>query len=72
MSKRLFISPIGIGLALSAIAFLGLLEPALLNRQSPTATPEDFTPPEFARAIVIDPATQAVTLKAINSQPQSP
>ena len=59
---------IAIGLSLGAIAFLGLLTPALFNRQPPTATPKDFTPSDSARAIAIDPVTQAVTLEAIDSQ----
>ena len=59
---------IAIGLPLGAIAFLSLLTPALFNRQLPTTTPEDFTLPDAARAIAIDPATQAVTLEAIDSQ----
>ena len=45
-----------------------MLAPALFNRQTPAAIPKEFTPPEFVRAIVIDPATQAVTLEAIDSQ----
>ena len=68
MSKRLFTHPIGLGLTLSAITFLGLLTLALFNRQTPTATPEAFTLPEPARAIAIDPATQAVTLEVVDSQ----
>ena len=67
MSKRLFTHPIGISLSLSAI-LLCLLTPALFNRQPPTATPKDFTPPESDREIIIDPATQAVTLEAIDSR----
>ena len=58
---------IAIGLPLGAIAFLVLLTPALFSHQTPTATTEDFTPAESARAIAIDPATQAVTLEAIDS-----
>ena len=68
MSNRLFTHPISLSLTLSAIAFLGLLTPALFNRQPPTATPKDFTLPEPAHAIAIDPVTQAVTLEAIDSQ----
>ena len=68
MSNRLFTHPLSLSLSLSAIAFLGLLTPAFLNRQSSTANPNDFTLPEPARAIAIDPATQAVTLEAIDSQ----
>ena len=68
MSNRLFTHPISLCLTLSAIAFLGLLTPALLNRQSSTANPNDFTLPDAARAIAIDPATQAVTLEAIDSR----
>jgi len=68
MSNRLFTHPISLSLTLSAIAFLGLLTPALLNRQSSTANPNDFTLPDAARAIAIDPTTQAVTLEAIDSQ----
>ena len=68
MSKQLFTHPIGLSLSLSAIASLGLLTPALFNRQTPVAIPEEFTPPDFARAIAIDPTTQAVTLEAIDSR----
>ena len=68
MSNRLFTHPLSLSLLLSAIAFLGLLTPALLNRQVPTVTSEDFALIESARAIAIDPATQAVTLEAIDSQ----
>ena len=68
MSNRLFIHPLSLSLTLSAIAFLGLLTPALLNRQPPTANPNNFTLPDAARAIAIDPVTQAVTLEAIDSQ----
>lgn len=71
MFKRLFTHPIGVCLSLSAIAFLSLLTPTLFNRQPPTAIPEDFTPPESDRAITIDPITQAITLEAIDSKPQS-
>ena len=67
MSNRLFPHSISLSLSLSAIA-LCLLTTALLNRQTPTATTEEFTLPDSARAIVIDPATQAVTLEAIDSQ----
>ena len=67
MSKRLFTHPIGISLSLSAIAFLCLLTPALLNRQTPPANTDDFQLPSTTRAVVIDPITQAVTLKAIDS-----
>ena len=68
MFNRLFTHPISLSLTLSAIAFLGLLTPAFLNRQPPTATTEDFTLIESARAIAIDPVTQAITLEAIDSQ----
>ena len=66
MSNRLFTYPISLSLSLSAIVCL--LTTALLNRQTPTATPKEFTPPDSARAVVIDPATQAVTLEAIDGQ----
>ncbi|MBE9064256.1 hypothetical protein [cf. Phormidesmis sp. LEGE 11477] len=66
MSNRLFTRPTSLSLLLSAIA-LCLLTSAFLNRQ-PTATTEEFTPPDSARAIAIDPATQAVILEAIENQ----
>ena len=68
MSNRLFTHPLSLSLTLSAIAVLGLLTPAFLNRQPSTANPNDFTLPEPAHAIAIDPVTQAVTLEAIDSQ----
>ena len=68
MSNRLFTRPISLSLLLSAIAFLSLLAPALFNRQPSTVTPQASTPAESARAIAIDPATQAVTLEVIDSQ----
>ena len=67
MSNRLFTHPLSLSLSLSAIA-LCLLTPAFLNRQVPTVTSEDFALIESARAIAIDPVTQAVTLEAIDSQ----
>ena len=67
MSNRLLSHPISLSLSLSVIA-LCLLTTALLNRQTPTATTEEFTLPESTRAIVIDPVTQAVTLESLDSQ----
>ena len=58
---------IAIGLPLGAIAFFYLLAPAAFNRQPSTVTPQAFTSPDSARAIAIDPVTQAVTLEAIDS-----
>lgn len=68
MSTQLFTHPLNLRLSLSEIAFLGLLTPTFLNRQTPTAATEDFTLPDATREIAIDPVTQAVTLEAIDSQ----
>jgi hypothetical protein len=54
-----------LGFILSAITFV------LLKRQSETVVANDWVMPERDRAIVIDPITQAVTLEAIDSYPQS-
>ena len=59
---------IAIGLPLGAIAFFYLLAPTLFNRQAATVTPQAFTPSDSAHAIAIDPATQAVTLEAIDNR----
>lgn len=52
----------------SAIVF-GPLTPALINCEPPAVSAADFTLSAAPRAIAVDPATQAITLKVID-QPQ--
>jgi len=60
--QPLFIGLLCLGLIASAISFV------LSKRPSESGTNNDWVMPTTDRAIVIDPATRAVTLEAIDSE----
>ncbi|MEM9092931.1 MAG: hypothetical protein AAGC93_29925 [Cyanobacteria bacterium P01_F01_bin.53] len=61
MTKHIPIKLLVVGISLSAISLC-------LRSPAPTTTHTDyFTPTVPARAIVVDPTTQAVTLEAIGT-----